>query len=171
MKSTNVHGTMKQITRTCNTFYPDWIFEFKFLDDRIDSLYRSERRAFRMMGYFTLVAIFIASLGLFGLASFSTKRRRKEIGIRKIHGASEIDIITMLSKEFLKGVVIAFIIACPAAYYSMNRWLENFSYRADISWWIFAAGGVIALGIALLTVSWQTLHAARLNPVDTLRCE
>lgn len=171
MKSTNLHETMKQITRTCNAFYPDWIFEFKFLDDRIDSLYRSERRAFQLMGYFTLIAIFIASLGLFGLASFSTKRRRKEIGIRKIHGASEINIITMLTKEFLKGVVIAFIIACPAAYYSMNKWLENFAYRADLSWWIFVAGGVIALGIALLTVSWQTLHASRFNPVDTLRSE
>jgi putative ABC transport system permease protein len=171
MKSTNLHETMKQLTRTCNAFYPDWIFEFKFLDDRIDSLYRSERRAFTMMGYFTLIAIFIASLGLFGLASFSTKRRRKEIGIRKIHGASEINIISMISMEFLKGVGIAFIIACPVAYYSMNRWLENFAYRADISWWIFAVSGMIAMGIALLTVSWQTWHAARTNPVDTLRCE
>ena len=162
---------MKQLTHTCSAFYPNDIYEFKFLDDRIDRLYRSERRAFGMMGYFTLVAIFIAALGRFGLASFSTKRRRKEIGIRKIHGASEITIARMLSMEFLKGVVIAFIIACPAAYYSMNKWFENFAYRATIPWWIFAVGGVIALGIALLTVSWQTLHAARLNPVDTLRCE
>ena len=171
IKSTNVYETMKQLTHTCNAFYPDDIFEFEFLDDRIDRLYRSERRAFGMMGYFTLVAIFIAALGLFGLASFSTKRRSKEIGIRKIHGASEINIATMLSMEFLKGVVIAFIIACPAAYYSMNKWFENFAYRATIPWWIFAVGGVIALVIALLTVSWQTLHAAGLNPVDTLRCE
>jgi putative ABC transport system permease protein len=171
VKSSNVHETMKQIKRTCNTFYPDWIVEFKFLEDRIDTLYRTERRAFKLMGYFTLVAIFIAGLGLFGLASFSTKRRRKEIGIRKIHGASEIKIISMLSREFLRGVAIAFIVACPAAYYAMNRWLENFAYRVDISWWIFAGGGVIAMVIALLTVSWQTLHIARINPVDTLRSE
>lgn len=171
MKSTNIDETMKRITRTCNTFYPDSIFEFAFLDDRIDSLYRSEKRAFKMMGYFTLIAIFIACLGLYGLASFSTKRRRKEIGIRKIHGASEFNIITLLSMEFLKGVVIAFIIACPAAYFAIDGWLENFAYRADISWMIFAAGGVIALGIALLTVIRQSFHAARLNPVDTLRFE
>lgn len=171
VKSVNVHETMKRLTRTCGSFYPDGLFEFRFLDDRIDSLYRSERNTFGMMGYFTLVAIFIAALGLFGLASFSTKRRRKEIGIRKIHGASEFNIAVMLSMEFLKGVVIAFIIACPAAYYSMNRWFENFAYRASIPWWVFAVGGVIALLIALLTVSWQTLHAARLNPVDTLRFE
>ncbi|MCK5055058.1 MAG: ABC transporter permease [Candidatus Aminicenantes bacterium] len=171
MKSTNVHKTMKQMTRTGNAFYPDLIFDFKFLDDRIDSLYGSERRAFRMMGYFTLIAIFIASLGLFGLATFSTKRRRKEIGIRKIHGASGINIIIMLSMEFLKGVVVAFIIACPVAYYSMNRWLQNFAYRAEISWWIFVVGGMIALGITLLTVNWQILQAARINPVDTLRCK
>lgn len=171
MKSTNVHETLNRITHTCNTFFPDWIFEFNFLDDRIDNLYRSERRAFKMMGYFTLIAIFIASMGLFGLASFSTRRRFKEIGIRKIHGASDMDIITLLSKEFLVGIAIAFIIACPAAYYSMSRWLENFAYRVDISWWIFAASGVISLGIALLTVSWQTFHAARINPVDTLRSE
>jgi putative ABC transport system permease protein len=171
MKSANVHETLKRITHTCNTFFPDWVFEFNFLDDRINNLYRSERRTFKMMGYFTLIAIFIAGMGLFGLASFSTRRRFKEIGIRKIHGASNLEIISLLSKEFLVGVAAAFILACPAAYYSMSRWLENFAYRIEISWWIFAAGGVISLGIALLTVSWQTFHAARLNPVDTLRSE
>ena len=118
-----------------------------------------------------LIALFISSVGLYGLADFSTKSRIKEIGIRKVNGAKIWQVMTMLNIDFVKWVAVAFVIAVPVAWYAMNRWLQNFAYRTELSWWIFALAGVIALGIALLTVSWQSWRAARRNPVEALRYE
>ena len=121
--------------------------------------------------YFTIIAIFIACLGLFGLALNSTQQRVKEISIRKINGAKISEVLMMLNKDFVKWVVIAFVIATPIAYYAMNKWLENFAYKTSLSWWIFALAGLLALGIALLTVSFQSWKAATKNPVESLRYE
>jgi putative ABC transport system permease protein len=113
----------------------------------------------------------IALLGLFGLSTFAIQRCTKEIGLRKVNGARSIQVVAMLNKDFVTYVAIAFVIACPIAYYAMNKWLENFAYKTELSWWIFALAGLLALGIALLTVSYQSWKAATRNPVEVLRYE
>jgi putative ABC transport system permease protein len=125
----------------------------------------------KIFGYFSFLAIIISCLGLIELSSFMTERRTKEIGIRKINGAKSIEIFSLLSGEYLIWVMISIIIACPIAWYSMNKWLQKFAYRIDISWWIFALAGVIAFLIALMTVSVQSYRAASKNPVEALRYE
>ena len=120
---------------------------------------------------FTIIALLISAIGLFTIALYDTQRRIKEIGIRKVNGATIKEIMLMLNKDFIKWVVIAFIIACPIAYYAMSKWLENFAYKTALSWWVFALAGVFTIVIALLTVSWQTYRAATRNPVESLRDE
>jgi len=146
-------------------------FEYYFLEQTYDNLYKSERGTGNIISYFTILAIIISCLGLFGLVSFTATQRTKEIGIRKVNGAKVSEILSMLNKDFIKWVAIAFVVACPIAYYAMNKWLENFAYKTTLSWWIFALAGVLALGIALLTVSWQSWRAATRNPVEALRNE
>ena len=124
-----------------------------------------------MIALLAFFAVFIASLGLFGLSVLISKRRTKEIGIRKVNGATITEVLTMLNQDFIKWVIIAFVIATPIAYYAMSRWLENFAYKTALSWWIFALAGLSALVIALLTVSWQSYRAASRNPVEALRYE
>ena len=141
------------------------------LDEAYDNLYKSEIRLNIFFLLFTLIAIIISSLGLFGLASFTAERRTKEIGIRKVLGASVPSIVIFISKGFTKWVLLANIIAWPVAYYFMNKWLQNFAYRIDLSVWIFILSGLAAFGIALLTVSYQSIKAATSNPVDSLRYE
>ena len=150
---------------------PNEPFEFTFLDERFDEMYRSEQRLGLLFTIFTGLAIFIACLGLFGLAAYTAEQRTREIGIRKAMGASSLNIIRLLSSEFVKFVGIAFLISIFPAYYVMSGWLDNFAYRIDISWWVFGLSGVIALMVALLTVSFQSIKAARLNPANTLRYE
>jgi putative ABC transport system permease protein len=120
---------------------------------------------------FATLAILIAMLGILGMSVFSITKRTKEIGIRKVNGAKISEVLVMLNRDFVKWVAIAFIIATPIAYYAMNKWLENFAYKTNLSWWIFALAGLLALGIALLTVSWQSWRAATRNPVEALRYE
>lgn len=151
--------------------HPESAFQYDFLNDRIDELYRNEMRMMQMFGYFSLFAIFIASLGLFGLASFTAEQRTKEIGIRKVLGASVPNITLLLSKEFTKWVLVANIIAWPSAYFLMNRWLNNFAYRIDIGWLEFVFAGVLTFLIALSTVSYQSLKAGLANPIGSLRFE
>jgi putative ABC transport system permease protein len=124
-----------------------------------------------LFSYFSGLAIFIACLGLLGLASFSAEQRTKEIGIRKVLGASVASVLALISKDFLKLVMVANLIAWPLAWYAMNRWLQNFAYRVDMSWWVFALAGGLALAIALVTVSTQAIRAALANPVNSLRYE
>jgi putative ABC transport system permease protein len=146
---------------------------WEFLDDRFDALYRSEQRQAQMFGVFSAFAIFVATLGLFGLASFTTERRTKEIGIRKVMGASVKDIVWLLTADFTKLVLLANVIAWPVAYYFMNQWLTRFVYRAPFSeWaWLFVAAALAALAAAWLTISLQATRAARSRPVLALRYE
>lgn len=167
----NFNGALDKIRRTWQEVCPAFSFEYKFLDQTYDQQYESERKFENLIFSFALLALFIACIGLFGLSIFSIERRTKEIGIRKVNGASTSEIISMLARDILKWVLVAFIAACPVAWYAMNRWLQNFAYRTNISWWIFVLGGFIALAIALMTVSWQSWRAARRNPVEALRYE
>jgi len=146
-------------------------FTYRFLDDSFDEVYKAEKRIGIIALSFSILAILIACLGLFGLATFLVEQKTKEIGIRKVLGASTASILFMLSKEFLKWIIIANIVAVPAAYYFMSKWLNDFAYRINISWWIFVFAGIIALLIALATISLKALNAASANPVKSLRYE
>ena len=171
MKPDNITSTVDYIRKTIKSYNLPYQINFRFLEDNYDNLYRTERRMGKIFGYFSLLAIIISCLGLIGLSSFMIERRTKEIGIRKINGAKSIEIFSLLSREYIIWVMISIIIACPIAWYAMNIWLQNFAYRIEISWWVFALAGAIALLIALLTVSWQSYKAASKNPVEALRYE
>ena len=146
-------------------------FSYRFMDDSFDEMHRSEERVGKIALTFSILAIFIACLGLFGLVTFIAEQREKEIGIRKVLGASVQGIVQLLSRDFIKLVIIAFVIAAPAAWYFMNRWLQDFAYRIQISWWVFLLAGFLALLIAMVTLSVQAIKAALANPVKNLRTE
>ncbi|MDN3596006.1 ABC transporter permease [Zunongwangia endophytica] len=167
----NVSETLAYVEKSWKRFMPNTHFEYYFLDEFFDRQYRAEQRFSNLFLNFAVLAIFISCLGLLGLASYSTKQRRREIGIRKIVGASVPGIVNLLSKEFIKLVGIAFLIAVPIAWYGMQNWLQDFAYRIDIPVWIFAVAGILAIGIAMLTVSFQAIKAAIANPVKSLRTE
>jgi putative ABC transport system permease protein len=167
----NISETVQYIKNQWNELSPDIPFEFQFLDEKYDALYREEDKFNLLIGYFSIIAILIACLGLFGLASFSTERRNKEIGIRKINGAKISEILVLLNRDFVIRVSIAFIIGVPIAWYAMHKWLQSFAYKTELNWWIFALAGIISLSIALLTVSWQSWRAATRNPIDALKYE
>ncbi|MEC3907020.1 FtsX-like permease family protein [Tamlana sp. 2201CG12-4] len=150
---------------------PNETFEYSFLSDEIAALYQKEKRLSTIYILFTIIALLISAIGLFTIALYDAQRRVKEIGIRKVNGATINEIMLMLNKDLIKGVLIAFVIACLIAYYAMSKWLENFAYKTSLSWWVFALAGVFTLVIALLTVSWQTYRAATRNPVESLRDE
>ncbi|MGZ5133824.1 MAG: ABC transporter permease [Flavitalea sp.] len=167
----NAEQTINSIEKVWKQLVPAQPIEYSFQDDQISAMHRQESKFQDMFTYLTIVAIVIACLGLFGLASFTAEQRTKEIGIRKVLGASIKGLVSLLSKEFLKLVAIAILIATPIAWYFMNHWLEDFVYRISLSWWIFAVAGSVALLIALLTVSFQAIKAAIANPVKSLRTE
>ena len=170
--STNdISGKVKSIKNNFAKMFPGNPFEYKFLDEFFDRQYKADIQTEQIFGLFTFLSIFISCLGLIGLSSLMTIQRTKEIGVRKILGASIKSLVVLLSKEFLKWVIIANVIAWPVAYYVMNRWLHNFAYRIGISWWIFVLSGGIALVIALMTISYQAIKAATANPVESLRYE
>jgi len=152
-------------------FNPNESFQYSFITDEISALYQKEKRLSHIYILFTLIALLISANGLFTVALYDTHKRTKEIGIRKVNGATVIQILVLLNKDFVKWVTIAFVIATPIVYYAMNKWLENFAYKTELSWWIFALAGLVALVIALLTVSWQSWRAATSNPVEALRNE
>ena len=141
------------------------------MDADFDSLYRTEQRISSLSVIFTSLAIIIACLGLFGLAAYAAEQRTKEIGIRKVLGASMSGIVGMLSRDFIKLVIIAIVIASPLAWYAMNYWLQDFAYRINIQWWIIALAGTAAILIAFVTISFQSIKAALTNPVKSLRSE
>lgn len=167
----DISATMTQIEKVFREIAGNFNYEYSFYDEWIDSMYKKEENQARSIQLVSILAMLLASFGMFGLASYSLKRRIKEIGIRKVNGAKISEVMTMLNKDFVKWVAIAFIIATPFAYFIMNKWLENFAYKTTLSWWIFALAGMLALGIALLTVSWQSWKAATRNPVEALRYE
>ena len=159
------------IEKTWTTFTNGRPLNYFFLDDNLDKMYLHEVRLSKVFGYFSGLAILIACLGLFGLASFSAEQRVKEIGIRKVLGASIGNVVLMLSKEFTWLVLIANIIAWPLAYWGASMWLQDFAYRIDIAWWVFLLAGASALLIAVLTVSTQAIKTALTNPIEALRYE
>ena len=159
------------LERMRKSIFPNEYYEFEFIEDRIKNNYASEASSSKLINIFALITVIISCLGIFGLALYSSEQRSKEIGIRKINGAKVSEVMVMLNGDLVKWVAIAFIIACPIALYAMNKWLENFAYKTTLSWWIFALAGLLALGIALLTVSWQSWRAATRNPVEALRYE
>jgi len=167
----NISETIGYVENTWKDFAPNKPFEYSFLDEDYDNLYMNEQQTRKLFSIFSFLAIFIACLGLFGLASFIADRRTKEIGIRKVLGASVPRIVQILNKSFVKWVLMANLIAWPIAWFVMNSWLQNFAYRIELSWWMFVLAAVLALVIALITVSFQTVKAALRNPVDSLRYE
>jgi len=167
----NIAGALEKIKVTWDEVCPAFAFEYSFLDETYDLQYKSERRFENLLFAFALLALFIASIGLFGLSIYSTGRRTKEIGLRKVNGARVTEIIMMLNIDFIKWVAVAWLISCPIAWFVMKKWLMNFAYRTEISLWILACAGLFAFGIASLTVSWQTWRAATRNPVEALRYE
>jgi len=163
--------TIKLIKETWEEMAPDVPFQYFFIKDKYNGKYGEEERLSKIVGTFTMLAIFLSCLGLFALIAYLSLRRTKEIGIHKINGAGIIEVMYMLSIDFIKLVVFAFIIACPVALVLMHKWLQHFAYKTELSWWIFAFAGIISLVIAVLTVSLQTWRAATRNPVDALRYE
>lgn len=167
----NIPAALSFIEEKWKEIHPEYPFEYSFLDDTIISQYRSEKDVGRIFKYFTFLAIFISCLGLFGLALYTTEQRTKEIGIRKVLGASVPRLTLLLSKEFIKWVLLANVIAWPAAWYIMSKWLQSFAYKTDIGLWTFVLSGILALSISVVTVSFQTIKVAIANPVESLRYE
>ena len=167
----NIDETLAAMEATWTRFEPNHPFTYTFLDEQFAALYQSERQVATLLSYATGLAVLIACLGLFGLAAFTAEQRTKEIGVRKVLGASVPSLVVLLSKDFLKLVALALVLAAPIAYFAMHRWLDDFAYRVEISWWIFLTAGLAALLIALLTVSYQAIKAALADPVKSLRYE
>jgi len=163
--------TMKAIKQKYDAFFPGNLFDYYFLNDKFNDQYKNDQLFGKVFSIFSAFAIFVACLGLLGLSYFATVQRTKEIGVRKVLGASVANIVFLLSKDFVRLVLIAFVIAAPIAWFTMHQWLQDFAYRIDIGWWIFLVAGVLALLIALATISFQAISAALANPVKSLRSE
>jgi putative ABC transport system permease protein len=171
LKTKNVHAVVESFKKIYAHAAPSYPFEYSFLDEKFDQLYKTEARQESILGIFSVIAIAIACLGLFGLASYTAVKRTKEIGVRKVLGSSVQNIVVLLSKDLLKPVLAGTVVAIPLGYYAMQKWLEGFAYRISIEWWMFAAAALAAVIIALLTVSLQAVKAALANPVKSLRSE
>jgi putative ABC transport system permease protein len=167
----NLAAAIATLESTWRKYFPETPFEYTFLDENFDKLYQSEQRQATIFTVFACIAIFIACLGLFGLSAFAISQRIKEIGVRIVLGASTGTIVGLLSKDFLKLVAVAAIMAFPIAWYAMHSWLKDFAYRISIQWWVFIAAGLLAGLIAFGTVSFQAIKAALSNPVKSLRTE
>jgi putative ABC transport system permease protein len=167
----NIRNTLSAIESNWKSFMPDRPFSYYFLNEFFDRQYRREERFEKLFFNFSMLAIFISCLGLLGLSSYSTLQRTREIGVRKVLGASTAHIVSLLSKDFLKLVLLAFVLASPLAWYGMNLWLENFAYQTDIKWWIFPATALLAVCIAFATICFQSIRAALMNPVESLKVE
>lgn len=171
LNTTELIESVRLIQDKWEDFYPDVPFVFQFLDQQVAKMYAEDQKINKLIKLFTLISLIISLMGLLNLSSIIMKRKTKEIGVRKVVGATVIEIMGMLSKDFTKWILISFIIACPIAYYVAVEWLENFAYKTTLPWWIFALSGLLALSIALLTVSWQSWRAATKNPIEALRYE
>ncbi|MCG8580351.1 MAG: ABC transporter permease [Bacteroidales bacterium] len=170
-KDETVKRTLLAIDKAWNKVSPDFPFEYHFLDAKWEEYYHKDKQFQAIISFTTFISIFLSCLGLIGLTFFVIESRIKEIGVRKVNGANVSEILTLLNKDFVRLVIVAFIVACPVAWFTLHQWLNNFAYKADLSWWIFAQAGITALLIALITVSWQSFRAARRNPVEALRYE
>ena len=171
VKPNSIPQSLDYIEKTWKSFFPNENFDYYFIDKKLKANYLSETRMGTLFNYFSLLVIIIACLGLYGLTAFTIEQKTKEIGIYKVMGATIPDVMMLFSKSYVFWIITASIIATPIAYYAMHKWLENFAYKTTLSWWIFALAGSLALGIALLTVSFQSYRAAVRNPVESLRYE
>ena len=171
LETKNISSTLQSVKTIWEQTFPNFVYEYKFLDDKIESFYKQENQLAQLYKIFAAIAIFLSCLGLYGLASFMAVQRIKEVGIRKVLGATAGNIVYLFSKEFIILIAIAFAIATPIAWYFMHQWLQDYVYRINISWWLFAAGGLVAIIIALATISFQAIKAAIANPVKSLRTE
>jgi len=169
--SANFERTVKALEQTWKSLIHDTPFEYSFLDQTIQKQYDEDRRVSKIVSSFGIIAMIICALGLYGLSSYMAERRFKEIGIRKVMGASVPQIVVMMSAEFVRLVLIAFVIAVPVAYYGMSKWLQGFAYKVSIGWFVFALAGLVALAIALITISFESIKSALNNPIDSLRSE
>ena len=167
----NIGNKMKEIEKQWKSFIPDEPIDYSFYEDNFDAMYKQDKRLGTAIGMFALIAFILTCMGILGQIFQVCINRTKEIGIRKINGATVSEMMAMLSKELVKWVALSFVIATPIAWYAMHKWLQGFAYKTELSWWIFALAGFLALGIALLTVSWQSWRAASRNPVEALRYE
>jgi ABC-type antimicrobial peptide transport system permease subunit len=171
LSTSNIASTMQSIKKIWEQTFPNYVYEYRFLDEKIASFYKQENQLSQLYKIFAAIAVFLSCLGLYGLASFMAVQRIKEVGIRKVLGATTGSIVYLFSKEFIMLIAIAFVIAAPVAWYYMHQWLQNYAYRIDVSWLIFLAGGIAAIVIALVTISFQAMKAAMANPVKSLRTE
>jgi putative ABC transport system permease protein len=167
----HIPSTLTAIQRLWEHYFPERVFEYSFLDDNINSLYKAQESLGKLVGYFAVIAVFISCIGLFSLAAFMAVQRTREIGIRKVLGATVASVVTLLFRDFLRLVIVALLIASPLSWWMMDRWLHDFAYRIPLSGWIFALTGGLAIAITFLTVGWQGFRAARANPVTSLRFE
>jgi putative ABC transport system permease protein len=170
-KTADIAGLVASLQKEWNAEKAEMPFSYTFLDDRFNNTYKSEQNIGRILGIFAGLTIFVACLGLFGLATFTAAERTREIGIRKVLGAGAGSIVTLLSKDFLRLVGLAFLIAAPVAWLAMSKWLADFPYRVTIPWWIFALTALLVTIITLVTIGFRALKAASANPVDSLRTE
>ena len=171
LATTNMAATLQSVQQICEQTFPGFVYEYRFLDEKIAGFYKQENQLAKLYTIFSAIAIFLSCLGLYGLASFMAVQRIKEVGIRKVLGATVSNIVYLFSKEFIGLISIAFVIATPLAWYFMQKWLQDYVYRISIGWWLFAAGGLISIVIALATISFQAIKAAVANPVKSLRSE
>ena len=169
--TTTWQTTLKEVEAAYNNIYPDGVFDYEFLDASIAKLYSAEQRIKSLLAWATGLTIFISCLGLAGLVIYTSNLRVKEIGVRKVLGASVTHIVTLLSKDFVKLMCIAFLIATPVAWFTLHKWLENYVYRVSMSWWLFPLCGAWMMLITLLTMSIRIIQAALANPVKSLRSE
>jgi putative ABC transport system permease protein len=167
----DIAGSLSAIQRVYDQVMPEQVFEGQFLDERIAEMYRDDDRLSATCKGFGLLAVLISCLGLFGLAAHAAQQRTKEIGVRKVLGATTAGIVSLLSRDFLKLVLIALILAAPVTWYLMDRWLQDFAFRIAIPWWVFAVAGMAAVVVAFVTVGYQSVKAALANPVESLRSE
>ncbi len=170
-KEGDVQAGLQFVQQLHSEINPGEIFQFTFLADEVAAFYKKEKQLSQIYILFTLIALMISTIGLFSIALYEAQKRTKEIGIRKVNGAKISEILVILNRDFLRWVFMAFVVATPIAWVAMNKWLESFAYKTDLSWWIFALAGLLAIAIALITVSWQSWKAATRNPVEALRYE
>jgi len=171
LKTDQLQSTIASIKKIYTAAAPDYPFEYNFLDEQFDRHYKTEEKQQKVLGIFSIITIFIACLGLFGLASYTAVKRTKEIGVRKVLGSSIQNICFLLSKDLLRPVLLGTLLAIPLGYYAMNKWLQGFAYRIDIHWWMFGVAIFTAVAVALLTVGFQAIKAALANPIKSLRTE
>jgi putative ABC transport system permease protein len=171
VKTADMNNVITYINTVWNKFSPGYPLDYKFMDETYGAMYKSEEKMASLIWVFTIMAVIVGCMGLFGLAAFSAEQRIKEIGIRKVLGASVFNIVGLLSKSFIGLILISSVLAFPIAWWAMNKWLEDFTYRIRIGWWVFLVAGAAALMIAFITISFQAIKAAIANPVKSLRTE